>query len=72
MKNLRILFVLIIWGFVFNIITAQTMDPDKQIPPDPNIKIGRLDNGLTYYIKQNKKPEQRMEIAACNKCRFYM
>ena len=38
------------------------MDPDKPIPPDPNIKIGKLDNGLTYYIKQNKKPEKRMEL----------
>ncbi|HBE43126.1 MAG TPA: insulinase family protein, partial [Bacteroidales bacterium] len=24
--------------------------------------IGKLDNGLTYYIKHNKKPEQRMEL----------
>ena len=62
MKNLRFLFVLILWGFVFNIISAQTIDPDKPIPPDPNIKIGRLDNGMTYYIKQNRKPEQRIEM----------
>ncbi len=62
MKNLRFLFVLILSGIVFTIGSAQTMDPDKQIPPDPNIKIGRLDNGLTYYIKQNKKPEQRIEL----------
>lgn len=33
------------------------------IPPvDPSIKIGKLSNGLTYYIKQNKKPENRMEL----------
>lgn len=62
MKNLRPLIVLIIWGLIFNIISAQTPDQDKPIPPDPNIKTGKLDNGLTYYIKLNKKPEKRMEL----------
>ena len=62
MNNLRLLFVLILLGALINITSAQITDPDKPIPPDPNIKIGKLDNGLTYYIKQNKKPEQRMEL----------
>jgi zinc protease len=62
MKNLSYIFLLILLGSVFNIASAQTADTDKPIPPDPNIKIGRLDNGLTYYIKQNKKPERRMEM----------
>jgi zinc protease len=35
---------------------------DKAIPPDPDIRIGKLENGITYYIKQNSKPEQRMEL----------
>lgn len=29
---------------------------------DPKIKIGKLENGLTYYIRQNKKPEQKVEL----------
>ena len=29
---------------------------------DPNVRIGKLDNGLTYYIRQNKKPEKRVEL----------
>lgn len=33
-----------------------------KIPPDPKIKIGKLSNGLTYYIKENKKPEKRAEL----------
>ena len=32
------------------------------LPVDPNIKIGKLSNGLTYYIRQNKKPEQKIEL----------
>jgi zinc protease len=62
MKNMRFLFVLILWSLWFGINSAQNVDQDNPIPPDPNIKTGNLDNGLTYYIKQNKKPEQRMEL----------
>ena len=62
MKNLKLLFILVLWGFVFTGIFAQLQDPKTPIPPDPNIKIGKLDNGLTYYIKLNKKPEQRVEL----------
>ncbi len=32
------------------------------LPVDPKIRIGKLDNGLTYYIRQNKKPEQKVEL----------
>ncbi len=34
----------------------------KLIPPDPSIKIGKLSNGLTYYIKYNSRPEKRAEL----------
>ena len=33
--------------------TAQQMPP---IPVDKNVKIGHLDNGLTYYIRHNAFP----------------
>ena len=32
------------------------------IPVDPNIIKGKLDNGLTYYIKYNSTPENRCEL----------
>src|SRR6187431_1818073 len=32
------------------------------LPVDPKIRIGKLENGLTYYIRQNKKPEQKVEL----------
>ncbi len=32
------------------------------LPVDPNIKKGQLDNGVTYYIRQNLKPENRAEL----------
>jgi len=33
---------------------AQQMPP---IPVDPDVRIGKLDNGLTYYIRHNEWPE---------------
>jgi zinc protease len=62
MKKLNTLLFFILLGFVFSNISAQIQNPDQPIPPDPNIKIGKLENGLTYYIKVNKKPEQRVEL----------
>lgn len=38
---------------------ADYSNPDQMIKPDPTITIGTLDNGLKYYIKENKKPENR-------------
>jgi zinc protease len=62
MKKLRLISVLFISSFVLAGLNAQNIKLDDTIPPDPNIKIGKLENGLTYYIKQNKKPEQRIEL----------
>jgi zinc protease len=62
MKNFKLLIILALWGFVFTGSSAQIQDLNKPIPADPNIKTGKLENGLTYYIKLNKKPEQRVEL----------
>ena len=43
---------------------AQQM-PD--IPVDPAVRIGKLDNGLTYYIRHNAWPEQRAEFYIAQK-----
>jgi zinc protease len=32
------------------------------LPVDPNVKIGKLANGLTYYIRKNVKPENKVEL----------
>lgn len=29
---------------------------------DPSVRVGQLENGLTYYIKHNRKPEQKLEL----------
>jgi zinc protease len=35
---------------------------DAQMPLNPKVKTGKLSNGLTYYIMENKIPENRAEI----------
>jgi len=32
------------------------------LPNDPTFRIGKLDNGLVYYIRQNSEPENRAEL----------
>lgn len=39
-----------------------TFDETKALALDPAIKKGVLPNGLTYYVKQNAKPEKRVHL----------
>ena len=41
---------------------AQMVNPNEPLKNDPAVRIGKLDNGLTYYIRHNAKPEQRAEF----------
>jgi zinc protease len=34
----------------------------QNIPIDPNVRMGKLPNGMRYYIKGNEKPENRAEL----------
>ncbi|TDD78676.1 M16 family metallopeptidase [Flavobacterium caseinilyticum] len=43
-------------------VFAQQMDYSKAIPFDPSVKTGKLENGLTYYIKKNAKPENKVDL----------
>lgn len=35
---------------------------DAKLPVDNKVKIGKLPNGLTYYIRPNNKPEKKVEL----------
>lgn len=41
---------------------AQVTDLNQQLPNDPNVRIGKLDNGLTYYIRHNERPEKKVDL----------
>ena len=34
----------------------------QNIPLNPNVVYGKLDNGFTYYIEENKRPENKVEL----------
>jgi zinc protease len=37
-------------------------DLQQKLPVDPSVKIGKLPNGLTYYIRKNTRPEKKVEL----------
>src|SRR5262245_35133435 len=40
----------------------ETAPLTSQIPVDPLITTGKLDNGLRYYVRANARPEKRAEL----------
>ena len=55
----RKLFVAALMLFSATALVAQQMPP---IPVDKDVRMGKLENGLTYYIRHNAWPEQRAEF----------
>lgn len=53
MRKLFFAFVALMIGVTS--ICAQ--DPMAPLPMDPAVRVGKLDNGLTYYIRHNEKPK---------------
>ena len=43
-------------------LEAKVTDLNAPIPLNPKITSGKLDNGMAYFIMENKKPENRAEI----------
>lgn len=64
MKNLLALLLLI------SCLTMPTLgqeikisgDLNNPLPVDAKVRIGTLENGMTYYIRKNTKPEKRVEM----------
>jgi zinc protease len=49
-------------GFIllyFTAVFAQQMQP---LPIDQKVRYGKLDNGVTYYIRHNELPKQRVDF----------
>ena len=47
-------------GLLCALGTVSDQDLNRNLPVDPQVRIGRLDNGLVYYIRPNAKPENRV------------
>ena len=63
--NMKKLFLSLILALTSSVMmTAQEM---PSVPVDPDVRIGKLDNGLTYYIRHNNWPENRAEFYIAQK-----
>jgi zinc protease len=39
--------------------TAEVREPSPLLPLEPQVSVGKLENGLTWYVRPNRKPEKR-------------
>ena len=65
-KLKRLFTTLLVLGSVV-IASAQQQPQMPPIPTDPNVRIGKLENGLTYYIRHNELPEERADFYIAQK-----
>lgn len=47
---------------LFFVLSPLTVSGFQELPTDPSVKIGTLENGFTYYLRENKQPENRVEF----------
>lgn len=48
--------------FIAAIIAATMAFGQTPLPNDPAVRVGKLENGMTYYIRHNDQPAQRAEF----------
>ncbi|MDD5184558.1 MAG: insulinase family protein [Paludibacter sp.] len=49
-------------GLLLTLCVSAIAQQVQPLPIDPKVRYGKLDNGLTYYIRANKEPKQRAEF----------
>ena len=59
MKTVKVLIFSVLCLLIGSLSAQQIYSLEAALPIDPKVKIGKLPNGLTYYIQANKKPENR-------------
>ena len=57
--TLKNLVVVLFAVFSLQLSAQSKLDLKKELPVDPDVVIGTLDNGIKYYIRHNAKPEKR-------------
>ena len=59
-QSIKHLLLILLVG-TFYVSTAQK-PTDAKLPVDSKVKIGKLANGLTYYLRKNVEPKNRAEL----------
>lgn len=57
---MRTVFLFLIGAFLLLNVNAQ--QNSNLLSTDPQLLKGKLENGVTYYIRENKKPEKKVEL----------
>ena len=53
---------MVILSLLFGLSVNAQFKLNDPISVDPNLKVGKLSNGLTYYIRKNVKPEKKVQL----------
>jgi len=54
----KIILLFLCISFIGTLYAQKNISLEDKIPIDSSVSIGKLDNGLTYYLRYNKKPEE--------------
>lgn len=49
-------------AFLIACTTINAQNLSEKLPVDSAVRVGKLPNGLTYYIRHNEKPENKAEL----------
>lgn len=63
MNKIKYFLMLLVTAFCLPMAAQQI----QQLPIDPAVRYGKLENGLTYYIRSNKLPENRVNFYIAQK-----
>ena len=67
MKRIKELAFIAMTGFACLPMTAIAQQQMPPVPVDKEVRIGKLDNGLTYYIRHNEYPKNQVDFYIAQK-----
>jgi zinc protease len=60
--TVQCLLLTLLFCFGTNTFAQSHLNSETLVANDPSVKIGKLKNGLTYYIKKNATPKNKVEL----------
>lgn len=61
-RTVPVVFFVCMASFLPAVNTQAQLDLNQPIPIDSAVTIGQLENGITYYLRENHEPESRLEL----------